>query len=146
MPLHGELERPGVGRVDRLDDSVECAGFGDQPLAESIDALGVERVHTQLVSAEDRGLAPGDPDRNDRDTQLVRLEVDVLFTPDLVLSNFIQYDNRSDNVGVNSRFRYILRDGREFFIVANQNVDIGNDRPNLARSEFLVKDVWTFTF
>jgi hypothetical protein len=76
-------------------------------------------------------LDPSDPDRNDRDTQLDHLKVDVPFTPDAVWSIFIQYDNRSDKVGVNSRFRYILRGGREFFFVVNQNVDTGNDRPNL---------------
>jgi len=93
-----------------------------------------------------RAIAGGDPDRNDRDTQLVRIKADILFSPNVVWSNFIQYDNRSDSAGVNSRFRYILRDGREFFVVVNQNVDTGNDRPNLARSEFLVKGVWTLTF
>ena len=93
-----------------------------------------------------RRLAPGDPDRNDRELQLVRLKFDLLFTPNIVWSNFIQYDNRSDNAGINSRFRYILRDGREFFIVVNQNVDTDENRANLSRSELLVKGIWTLTF
>ena len=95
----------------------------------------VEYEFADINLPKRRGLAPGDPDRNDRDTQLVRLKFDLLFTPNIVWSNFIQYDNRSDNAGINSRFRYILRDGREFFIVVNQNVDTDENRANLTRSE-----------
>jgi hypothetical protein len=108
--------------------------------------LGVEYEFRDINLPKRRGLAPGDPDRNDRDTQLVRLKVDLLFTPNIVWSNFIQYDNRSDNAGINSRFRYILRDGREFFVVVNQNVDTDENRANLSRSELLVKGIWTLTF
>lgn len=85
-------------------------------------------------------------DRNDRDTQLVRLRFDLLFTPDVVWSNFVQYDNRSDQAGLNSRFRYIWRDGREFFVVFNQGIDTSTNDLDRTRTETLVKGVWTFTF
>lgn len=88
----------------------------------------------------------GSPDRNDRDTQLVRLKFDLLFTPNIVWSNFIQYDNVSDQAGLNSRFRYILRDGREFFVVFNQGADTDENEVKRTRTEALVKAVWTFTF
>ena len=106
----------------------------------------VEYEFRDIDMPKRRGIAAADPDRNDRDTQLVRVKADILFSPNVVWSNFVQYDNRSDSAGVNSRFRYILRDGREFFVVVNQNIDTGRDRANLARSEFLVKGVWTLTF
>ena len=89
---------------------------------------------------------PDPPDRNDRDTQLVRMRVDVMFTPDVVWSSFVQYDNRSDRAGLNSRFRYILRDGREFFVVVNQGVTTRDDDLEFTRTETLVKGVWTLTF
>ena len=88
----------------------------------------------------------GNPERNDRDTQLVRLKFDLLFTPNITWSNFIQYDNVSDQAGLNSRFRYILQDGREFFIVFNQGANTDGDSVKRTRTEALVKAVWTFTF
>ncbi len=91
-------------------------------------------------------LRPGSPDRNDRDTQLARLRVDLLFTPDITWSTFVQYDNVSDTAGVNSRFRYIVRDGREFFLVFNQGLDTSRDDPRRTRSEAIVKAIWTLSF
>ena len=88
----------------------------------------------------------GSPDRNDRDLQLVRLKFDLIFTPNITWSNFVQYDNRSDSAGLNSRFRYILRDGREFFIVLNQGVVTNDNDLEFTRTETLIKGVWTFTF
>ena len=91
-------------------------------------------------------LLAGSPDRNDRDLQLVRLKFDLIFTPNIVWSNFVQYDNRSDSAGLNSRFRYILRDGREFFLVLNQGVVTNDNDLEFTRTETLIKGVWTFTF
>ena len=91
-------------------------------------------------------LLAGSPDRNDRDLQLVRLKFDFIFTPNIVWSNFVQYDNRSDSAGLNSRFRYILRDGREFFLVLNQGVVTNDNDLEFTRTETLIKGVWTFTF
>lgn len=94
--------------------------------------------------------------RKDRDIQLIRLKFDLLFSPNIIWSNFIQYDNVSDQAGLNSRFRFILRDGREFFIVFNQglttdkidNSGVRTNRNNLERkrTEVLFKGVWTLTF
>ncbi len=84
--------------------------------------------------------------RSDRDTQLVRFKFDVNFTPNIVWSNFIQYDNVSDAPGLNSRFRYILRDGREFFLVVNQSAAVDDDEIEFTRTETIVKAVWTLTF
>ena len=64
----------------------------------------------------------------------------------MIWSNFIQYDNRSDSAGLNSRFRYIIQDGREFFLVFNQGVDTSTNDLDRTRTETLVKGVWTFTF
>ena len=42
------------------------------------------------------------------------------FTPLLTLSNLAQYDNDSKNLGWQSRLRWIVRPGREIFLVFNQ--------------------------
>jgi hypothetical protein len=91
-------------------------------------------------------MLAGSPDRNDRDNQLVRLKLDLLFTPNITWSTFIQYDNVSDFAGVNSRLRYILQDGREFFIVFNQGIDTSMGDLDPTRTEALIKAVWTLTF
>lgn len=41
------------------------------------------------------------------------------FTPDIILNNLIQYDNKSQLIGWNSRFRWTLRPGNDLFIVFN---------------------------
>ncbi|MAG32971.1 MAG: hypothetical protein CL908_19005 [Deltaproteobacteria bacterium] len=86
--------------------------------------------------------------REDRDTQLVRLRTTLNFTANISWSTFVQYDNVSDFAGVNSRLRWIVQDGREFFVVLNQAFDTSddNDRIEALRTEVLVKAIWTFTF
>jgi len=89
---------------------------------------------------------PGSPDRNDRDTQLVRLKVDLVFNSNVSWSTFAQYDNVSDTAGINSRLRYIIQDGREFFVVFNQGLDTSTNDLVRTRTEALIKAVWTFTY
>lgn len=84
--------------------------------------------------------------RNDRDTQLVRLRTTVQFTAEISWSTFAQYDNVSDSAGINSRLRWIVRDGREFFVVFNQALDTTQDDIRRERTEALVKAIWTFSF
>ena len=43
------------------------------------------------------------------------------FSPDLFISNLIQYDNDSDSVGVNSRLQWEYKPGAKFFFVVNQS-------------------------
>ena len=43
------------------------------------------------------------------------------FSPDLFISNLIQYDNASDSVGINSRLQWEYRPGAKFFLVVNQS-------------------------
>ena len=55
------------------------------------------------------------------DVNLVRLRADVQFSPDTSWFNFIQYDDESEDVGLNSRIWHIFEPGRELFIVLNQS-------------------------
>ncbi len=56
----------------------------------------------------------------DFNVNLVQAKVDLLFDPFISWSNFIQWDDVSDSLGLNSRLRYIIEPGREFFLVLNQ--------------------------
>ncbi len=48
-----------------------------------------------------------------------RLNLNILFTPDITLYNFVQFDSKSNKMGWQSRFQWILRPGREIFLVWN---------------------------
>ncbi len=48
-----------------------------------------------------------------------RLNANVLFSPDITLYNYLQYDNISQTLGWQSRFRWILKPGNEVLFVWN---------------------------
>jgi hypothetical protein len=50
---------------------------------------------------------------------IYRLNLNILFNPDITLYSFIQYDSESDKMGWQSRFQWILEPGREIFLVWN---------------------------
>ena len=77
---------------------------------------------------------------------LARLRVNVQFTADVSWVTLAQWDNGSHEMGINTRFRWIIEDGRELFLVLNQGVRTlaGDDGPG--RTEPLVKLEWAFRF
>ncbi len=50
---------------------------------------------------------------------IYRLNLNILFSPDITLYNFVQYDSKSETIGWQSRFQWILKPGREIFLVWN---------------------------
>jgi hypothetical protein len=81
----------------------------------------------------------------DSATHVARFRVSVQFTPNISWVTLLQYDNLSAGIGVNSRLRWIIQDGREFFIVLNQGLDL-SDGIDPTRTVAIVKALWTFTF
>jgi hypothetical protein len=57
----------------------------------------------------------------DFDTSLIMYRLDYSFTPFITLASFVQYDTDSRNIGLQSRLRWILKPGNEFFVVLNHN-------------------------
>ena len=53
-------------------------------------------------------------------TRVISSRVNYAASPFLSFSNLIQYDNRTRNLGWQSRIRWILRPGNDFFFVFNQ--------------------------
>ncbi len=53
-------------------------------------------------------------------TRIVEMRTNYSFTPFLTVSNLVQFDNESRNLGWQSRVRWILRPGNELFVVFNQ--------------------------
>ena len=50
-------------------------------------------------------------------THLYNARLDISFSPDVSLKNFVQYDTDSKNLGAQSRLRWIHEPGRELFLV-----------------------------
>jgi hypothetical protein len=53
-------------------------------------------------------------------THLGNLHANVAFSPDVDWKNFVQFDNESESIGLNSRLRWIVHPGEEVFLVWNQ--------------------------
>jgi len=81
--------------------------------------------------------------------RLWQLKGDYAWSPNLILSSFIQYDTESHNVGTNTRLRWTIRPGNDVFIVWNRGWQKLNLQPHqlslVPDSEtFAVKLRWTF--
>jgi hypothetical protein len=77
-----------------------------------------------------------------------RIKADVYFSPDITLTNFIQYDNQSDSWGWQSRFQWILKPGNEIHFVWNSLVlpSIDRDVMVLSENSALLKVNYNFRF
>jgi hypothetical protein len=81
-------------------------------------------------------------------TRLTSVNSQVAFSSTLYWINLIQYDNLSEEIGVNTRLQWIPKAGQEGFIVLNYNVE-DRDRDNTfntAFSDLSVKFRYTFRF
>jgi hypothetical protein len=80
-------------------------------------------------------------------TSLVMYRLDYSFTPFISLANFLQYDTDTRNLGLQSRLRWILKPGNEFYVVFNQNWQENElDRFESAQTRFRVKLNYVFRF
>lgn len=84
----------------------------------------------------------------DFETSLATLRADIAFTPRWYWENFVQYDDVSDNLGINSIMRWIPRAGREFVLVFNRDfIDIDETRTFVSQSyDLTAKFSYTFRF
>jgi hypothetical protein len=83
----------------------------------------------------------------DFNTSLAMFRLDYSFTPFVTLANFVQYDTDSRNIGLQSRLRWILTPGKEFFVVLNHSWQENElDRFVPAQTRFRVKLNYTFRF
>ena len=58
-------------------------------------------------------------DEGDFNTTLALVRLNLFFTPKVSLTNFVQYDTDSQNIGLQSRLRWILKAGQEIYVVFN---------------------------
>ncbi len=50
-------------------------------------------------------------------TTIAQTSINFLFSPEMTLNNYIQYDNATDVVGLQSRFQWIVKPGNEIILV-----------------------------
>jgi hypothetical protein len=81
----------------------------------------------------------------DENIHVVRGRLGLYFTPDISWVTLVQYDSVTDSIAVNSRFRWIIEDGRELFLVLNQGLET-RDEVRPTRTAPLAKLQWTFRF
>ncbi len=80
-------------------------------------------------------------------TNLVRTDLGFDFTPDISLSVNIQYDDVSELIGTNTRFRWILTPGSDIFLVYNHNwLDNMAYRMLTTQQGIALKAVYTYRF
>ncbi len=85
-------------------------------------------------------------DGGDFDVHVGRARVDLAFTPRVLWSNFVQFDNQSDTAGLNSRLRWTLSPGRELYIVLNPAVAREFDSLVLEETAAAFKIAYTLRF
>lgn len=81
-------------------------------------------------------------------SRLANFSSEVAFNSDLLWINRVQYDNVSEEVGINSRLHWVLQDGREAYLVLNHNLQ-DYDRNNSydeTLSDLSLKVNYTFRF
>ena len=87
-----------------------------------------------------------DLEDGDFDVNIGRLRANFLFSPDVSWSNFVQYDDVSESLGLNSRLWYIFEPGRELFFVVNQGWEANADTIAPTATEVSVKFGYTLRF
>jgi hypothetical protein len=80
-------------------------------------------------------------------TRLALFKLNYAFNPALTLSNFVQYDTDSRNIGLQARLRWMIRPGNELFLVVNHAWQQNTfDRYEAILSNVRAKLNYTFRF
>ena len=86
----------------------------------------------------------------DFDAWTSSLGVRITPTTRLSFNSIVQYDNQSEQIGMNNRFRYILKSGSDLYLVFNKGFHRGDDqeldRFRAFKTETIAKLGWTFQF
>ena len=70
-------------------------------------------LQLELNAENDTGRLP----EGDFTLNLWQFKAVYAFNPDLILSSYIQYDSESRDLGANTRFRWTIKPGNDFFVV-----------------------------
>jgi len=73
-------------------------------------------LHLGITLENDFGYLP----EGDFVQRVMELKMVYAFNPDMNISNYLQYDTESDDIGLNARFRWTIRPGTDLFVVWNK--------------------------
>lgn len=79
-------------------------------------------------------------------TQIYRLNLNFLFSPYITWYNYAQYENQSDIIGVQSRFQWIIKPGREIYLTYNSPLIEPLERFHTEAYEARIKVNYTIRF
>jgi len=135
-----------TNKVISYSFSVDKGGFYSGSSDQIVASLTWKRSSSLTTSVELRKywvrLAEGD-----FNTTLALIRLNLFFTPKISLTNFVQYDTDSQNIGLQSRLRWILRAGQEMYVVFNhQWQEDALDRFRTLTSDFRGKVNYTIRF
>jgi hypothetical protein len=83
----------------------------------------------------------------DFNTRLALFRFNYSFSPFVTLSNFVQYDTDTRNIGLQSRLRWIIKPGNEIYLVLNHSWrEAPLDRWEALRTDVRAKLNYTFRF
>jgi len=97
--------------------------------------VGTELVRNNVQLSDDGFIA-----------NIYRINLNILFSPDITLYNFVQYDSESNRMGWQSRFQWILQPGREIFLVWNSIANDPYERFQLEEANARLKVKFTIRF
>ena len=88
----------------------------------------------------------GDVKNRTFNVRLARVRVQIAFTPNISWNTVAQYDNTTDDLEFQTRLRWIIEPGKEFFAVVGQDFEASPSDFRTRRTEPAVKLRWTFRF
>ena len=80
------------------------------------------------------------------DVRLGQAKIIYTVTPDLQFSLLAQYDNLSEELGVNFRVKWTVQPGNDLYFIINQGYDTEDDNFRPTNNETSMKAAWTFRF
>jgi hypothetical protein len=79
--------------------------------------------------------------------RVARVGLNVNFSPRLIWNTIAQFDNVSEDLGLNSRLRWTLAPGRDLFLVLNHGIDtLADDGAAAEGTAIIAKLNWNFLF
>ena len=78
--------------------------------------------------------------------QIYRFNLNFMFSPNLTWYNFVQYENQSETIGLQSRFQWIIKPGKELFLTFNSPLIDPVERFQPASYEARAKVKYTIRF
>jgi hypothetical protein len=124
------------------------AEFGDFFSGKRTDLIGTvgwrPSSHFNVLASYETNIV--DLPEGDFTIDVVQVNFNVLFSPDLVWNITNQWDNESERYGINSRIRWTIKPGNDLFFVINQEMDTLLSRWRTLRSDLSTKLAWTFRF